>query len=364
MKILTVLGTRPEIIRLSEVIPALDKVSQHTVVYTGQNFDASLSTQFFEGFSLRAPDLQWEIAANHMAQQMPLLWENMSRTLERVKPDRVLLLGDTNSALTALVAARSGIPVYHMEAGNRCYDDTVPEEINRRVIDHVSHILMPYTYRSMENLVREGIERHRIVVTGNPIYEVLEKNALGIRSSPILGRLGVASHEYFLVTVHRSENVDNPERLRGIYDALVSMLDTFGMPMIISLHPRTRDRLEREGLGLQHPSMKVLDPLGFHDFIRLEQDAALVLTDSGTVQEECAIFGVPSITLRTVTERPETIECGSNVLAGTCSQSILDAATLVMGQADFHWTPPREYLLSNVSDIVTRVLLGESLWRR
>ncbi len=363
MKILTVLGTRPEIIRLSGIIPMLDQISEHAVVYTGQNFDASLSTQFFHEFGLRSPDEQWEVTGRNISQQMPVIWDHMSRTLDRVKPDRVLVLGDTNSGLTALVAARAGIPVYHMEAGNRCYDDRVPEEINRRVIDHVSHILMPYTYRSMENLVREGIDRHRIVVTGNPICEVLEKNAGGIRSSQILERLKLVPREYFLVTVHRSENVDSPVRLKGIYDALFQILAIFGMPMVISLHPRTRDRLQREGWSLNHPAMTVMEPLGFHDFARLEHDAGLVLTDSGTVQEECAIFRVPSVTLRNVTERPETIECGSNVLAGTECHSIVAAATLALTQANYGWTPPAEYLRPHVSEIVSRVLLGESLWR-
>ncbi len=362
MKILTVLGTRPEIIRLSVIAPLLDQSAQHTVVYTGQNFDRTLSTQFFEEFGLRAPDEHWNITATRLAQQLSLIWENMSRTLDRVQPDRLLVLGDTNSGLAALVAARSGIPVYHMEAGNRCYDDSVPEEINRRVIDHVSHMLLPYTHRSMENLVREGIDRHRIVVTGNPIFEVLQKNEAGIQASRVVDRLGLVPKEFFLVTAHRSENVDNPVRLGEIFEGLIKMLDLFQMPMVVSLHPRTRDRLNQARMHLRHPLLKMLEPLGFYDFVRLEQEAGLVLTDSGTVQEECAIFGVPSVTLRHVTERPETIECGSNILAGTKPERILEAATLAMTQAEFRWQPPSEYLVPHVSQIVSRVLLGESLW--
>jgi UDP-N-acetylglucosamine 2-epimerase (non-hydrolysing) len=261
-----------------------------------------------------------------------------------------------------LVAARAGIPVYHMEAGNRCYDDNVPEEVNRRVIDHVSHMLLPYTHRSMENLVHEGIDRRRIVVTGNPIFEVLQKNTAGIQASCIMERLDLVPKEFFVVTVHRSENVDNPVHLGEIFEGLTQMLDLFQMPMVVSLHPRTRDRLDRARMNLHHPLLKVLEPLGFYDFIRLEQEAGLVLTDSGTVQEECAIFGVPSVTLRHVTERPETIECGSNVLAGTKPQRILEAATLAMTQSEFRWQPPPEYLVPHVSQIVSRVLLGESLW--
>lgn len=362
MRILTVLGTRPEIIRLSVIAPLLDQSAEHFMVYTGQNFDPGLSAQFFEEFGLRAPDEHWNMTGTHAAQQLPWIWEHMSRTLDRVQPDRVLVLGDTNSGLAALVAARAGIPVYHMEAGNRCYDDRVPEEINRRVIDHVSHILLPYTHRSMENLVREGIDRHRIVVTGNPIFEVLQKNAAGIQASRVMARLDLVPKEFFLVTVHRSENVDSPVHLREIFEGLTQMLDLFQMPMVLSLHPRTRDRLEKARISLHHPLLKVLDPLGFYDFVRLEQESGLVLTDSGTVQEECAIFGVPSITLRHVTERPETIECGSNVLAGTEPQRILEAATLAMTQPEFKWQPPTEYLVPHVSQIVSRVLLGESLW--
>ncbi len=362
MKILTILGTRPEIIRLSRIVPALDRAVPHVMVYTGQNFDPSLSTQFFEEFGLRAPDEHWQINARHVSQQLPLMWENTVRILDRVQPDRVLILGDTNSGLAALVASRVGIPVYHLEAGNRCYDSSVPEEWNRRIIDHVSHILMPYTHRSMENLVKEGIDRHRIVVTGNPIFEVLQSSTPGIQSSQVVQQLNLVPKEFFLVTVHRCENVENPVRLHGIFDALVQLVDTFGMSMVISLHPHTRDRLSKERIDVRHPLIKILEPLGFYDFIRLEQEAGLVLTDSGTVQEECAIFGVPSITLRNVTERPETIECGSNVLAGTESRRILQAATVVMTQASFKWQPPPEYLAPHVSEIVTRVLLGESLW--
>src|SRR5205823_3303993 len=220
--------------------------------------------------------------------------------------DRVLILGDTNSGLAALVAARLGIPVYHMEAGNRCYDDRVPEEINRRVIDHASTILMPYTARSKDNLVREGIERERIFVTGNPIFEVLQAFEPKIESSTAMDRLGVAAGGYFLATLHRAENVDAAPRLAQLLDGLAAAGREYTLPVLVSLHPRTADKMKQ--FGISGAGLRLLPPLGFFDFVKLEKHARAVLSDSGTVQEECAIYGVPNVTVRDVTERAETIE--------------------------------------------------------
>jgi UDP-N-acetylglucosamine 2-epimerase (non-hydrolysing) len=277
-----------------------------------------------------------------------------------LRPDRLLILGDTNSGLSAFPAARMRIPVFHMEAGNRCYDDRVPEEINRRVIDHCSDVLMPYTERSAENLVREGIARDRVFVTGNPILEVLDAYADRIDGSHVLARFALEAGGYFLVTLHRAENVDEPERLESFLRGLSLVAEAHAKPMIVSVHPRTADKLARFGLAPESGRVRLMPPLGFFDFVKLEKNALCVLSDSGTVQEECAIFHVPNVTLRDVTERPETIECGSNILAGAASESIASAVAIALGTST-QWTAPPEYLARDVSRTVAKIVLG--YWR-
>lgn len=355
MKVMTIFGTRPEIIRLSQVIRELDPVCEHVLVHTGQNFDARLSDIFFKDLKVRAPDVHLGVCASGFAEQAGEIIARIGAVLTTHRPDRVLILGDTNSGLAAVVAARMGTPVYHMEAGNRCYDNRVPEEINRRIIDHTSDVLLPYTYRSKENLVREGIERRRIFVTGNPIREVIDRHGEAIRASRILDSLDVHSRGYALATVHRAENVDTAERLSRIFAGLQGVAEQCGVPVIVSVHPRTADRLSRSGIAIETAQVRLISPLGFLDFIRLEQEALVVLTDSGTVQEECCIFGVPNVTLRDVTERPETIECGSNILAGADPDVILSSVRHVLG-ADRNWTPPEEYMRLDVASTVARIV--------
>jgi UDP-N-acetylglucosamine 2-epimerase (non-hydrolysing) len=362
MKVVTLFGTRPEIIRLSAVIRALDRFCTQVLVHTGQNYDPQLSDVFFRELGVRAPDVHLGIGATSgFAAQAAAILEKSGEVLEREKPDRVLILGDTTSGLAAIVAARLGIPVYHMEAGNRCYDDRVPEEINRRVIDHSSTVLMPYTERSKDNLVREGIERERIFVTGNPIYEVLQYHAPHIDASDVLDRQGVSDRGYLLVTLHRAENVDEPQRLSRILDALAAAGEGHRLPVLVSVHPRTADRMQQ--FGVRGTGMTLLRPLGFFDFVKLEKRARAVLSDSGTVQEECAIFGVPNVTLRDVTERAETIECGSNVLSGSTGPDIRRALCVAL-ETPSNWTPPREYVVADVSRTVTKIVLGYTSIRR
>ncbi len=357
MKIVTLFGTRPEIIRLSRIIPALDRLCDQVVVHTGQNHDPALSDIFFSELKLRAPDLHFGIRADGFAEQASRILACTGEMLARVKPDRMLILGDTNSGLAVVVAARLGIPVYHMEAGNRCYDDRVPEEINRRVIDHCRAVLMPYTHRSKENLLREGIERHRVFVVGNPIFEVLQAESATVAGSDVLARLGLQPNGFFRVTLHRAENVDEPARLERLVRALSLVADTHALPLIASVHPRTADKLARFGVAPQSARIRLLPPLGFHDFVALERQARCVLSDSGTVQEECCIFRVPNVTLRDVTERPETIECGSNVLTGSDPDAVLRAVGAVLARPAA-WEPPAEYLEAHVSETVVRILLG------
>lgn len=359
MKVVTLFGTRPEIIRLSCVIKHLDLFCDQVLVHTGQNYDKNLSDIFFEELGLRSPDIHLGIQATIFADQVGQIIARAGEVFARVKPDRVLLLGDTNSALAAIVAARMGIPVYHMEAGNRCYDDRVPEEINRRIIDHCSNVLMPYTHRSKENLLREGIERQRIFVIGNPIYEVLNTHTEQIEDSDVLTRLNIDPQKYFLVTLHRAENVDNPTRLEQLLRGLALVADTYQEPVVVSLHPRTADKMSRFGLDPQSERVRLLTPMGFFDFVKLERHARCVLSDSGTVQEECCIFRMPNVTVRDVTERAETVEVGSNILTGADPEVILQSVRLVLGTGRA-WNPPTEYVEPEVSRAVAKIVLGYS----
>lgn len=356
MKILTVLGTRPEIIRLSRVIEKLDSICDHFLVHTGQNFDPNLNDIFFQQLGVRAPDVYLH-AKGPFGEQVGIILSKIEQVMLAEKPDKFLVLGDTNSALAAIVAKRLGIPVYHMEAGNRCYDDRVPEEVNRRIIDHCSDMLMPYTERSRQNLLREGITGQRIYVTGNPILEVINHYQPQIHEAGVFDRLDVAPGEYFLVTLHRAENVDSEARLKQFADSLDRIQKQYEYPVIVSTHPRTRSRLEAFGITVNNPDIHLMEPFGFFDFVALEQKAFCVLSDSGTVQEECAIFKVPNVTLRDVTERPETIECGSNILTGADPIQILDCVNTVLSRPA-NWNPPVEYLVENVSQTVIKILMG------
>ena len=363
MKIVTVLGTRPEIIRLSRVIEKLDTACDHVLVHTGQNFDPKLSDVFFDELGVRKPNHYLGVQASSFGEQVGKILAEGERTLRAEKPDRVLILGDTNSGLVAFVCKRMGIPVYHMEAGNRCYDDRVPEEVNRRVIDHSSDVWMPYTERSRQNLLREGIAGERIYVTGNPILEVIEHYEARIEASRALDELKVEPRRYFLVTMHRAENVDVEPRLRSLVAALDALHREHKVPIVVSTHPHTQKRMEAAGLSGAAKPIRFLPPFGLFDFVKLERNAVCVLSDSGTVQEECCIFHVPNVTLRDVTERPETVECGSNILAGADPDVILRCVRIVLAQGT-DWRVPPEYLARSVSDTVVKLVLGFREGRR
>lgn len=356
MKVLTLLGTRPEIIRLSLVIAGLDRVCEHVLVHTGQNYDPRLKDLFFEELGVRAPDVTLG-ASGGFGEQVGAILSGCERLFTEHRPDRVLILGDTTSGLGAIVAKRMGIPVYHMEAGNRCYDDRVPEEVNRRIIDHSSDLLLPYTENSRRNLLAEGIPDGRILVTGNPIWEVIRHHQPRIDASGILGELGIPSKRFFLVTLHRAENVDEKARLLRFTEALARVQREHGLPVIISTHPRTKAKMEAFGVEAGGADLRFLPPFGFFDFLALETHAACVLSDSGTVQEECCLLQVPNVTLRDVTERPETLECGSNLLSGSDPDAIARCVRMALASpAD--WTPPAEYRRTNVSGTVVRILTG------
>ena len=357
MKIMTIMGTRPEIIRLSQIIPLLDGFCDHILVHTGQNYDSTLKELFFNELGIRVPDYLFDCKAGTPTADISKILVESEKVLAKEKPDRLLILGDTNSALSAFVAKRMGIPVFHMEAGNRCYDDRVPEEVNRRVIDHCSDVLMPYTERSRFNLLREGIPSNRIFVTGNPIKEIIDHYSFQIENSKALERFGLEPSKYFLVTLHRAENVDVEERLKKLVETLRKLHTKYGLPIVFSVHPRTRSQLQKQVLSMEGDGIIASEPMGLFDFVRLEKSAACVLTDSGTVQEECCIFNVANVTLRDVTERPETIEVGSNILSGVEPHSILRCVDAVLSKPS-SWTPPLEYLSGNVSNTAARIVLG------
>jgi UDP-N-acetylglucosamine 2-epimerase (non-hydrolysing) len=335
----------------------LDRLCEHVVVHTGQNYDPKLKDIFFKELGVRAPDRCLDAAGSSLGQSLGRIFERGAAALRELKPDRVLILGDTNSSLLAIVAKRMGIPVFHMEAGNRCYDDRVPEEVNRRVIDHSSDILMPYTERSRMNLLREGIAGEHIFVTGNPIHEVIRHYEPQIKRSTALRHLRLRPGKYFLVTAHREENVDVAERLRSIVQALDRTQKEYRLPIVVSTHPRTRKRIESSGVRLGNTQVRFLEPFGFFDFIALERSALCVLSDSGTVQEECCILHVPTVTLRDTTERPETVECGSNMLVGVQPENVLRGVRTVL-QEGREWAPPPEYLAERVSETVVKIVLG------
>lgn len=358
MKVMTILGTRPEIIRLSIIINKLDQYAQkHTLVHTGQNFTKTLSDIFFKQLQIRKPDYVLLNQQQSLGEQLAAMYTNLETLFLKEQPDKVLILGDTNSGLSAILAERMGIPVVHMEAGNRCFDLEVPEEKNRRVIDAISSFNLPYTPQSKENLVREGVPRNRIIVSGNPIYEVLEHYKSEIDQSNILTTLKLKEEDYFLVTTHRAENVDHPDRLLEIMTGLNMVAEAYGKRVICSIHPRTKSRIQSMSALEVHPLVEFHEPFGFFDFVKLEKHAFCVLTDSGTVQEECCLFHVPTVTIRKTTERPETIECGSNMLSGIDANQIVNCVHVMVNQPKT-WSYPDGYDHKNVSDKVIKILLG------
>jgi UDP-N-acetylglucosamine 2-epimerase (non-hydrolysing) len=356
VKVVTILGTRPEVIRLCRVVEKLDGLCEQVIIHTGQNYDPRLNDVFFEELGVRAPDHHLG-ARGSFGEQLGTIVAGCERILRAAAPDRFLVLGDTNSSLGAVAAKRLSIPVYHMEAGNRCYDDRVPEEVNRRIIDHSSDVLLPYTESSRQNLLREGIPRERTFVTGNPILEVMEHFADPIAKSGILAELGLRERSYFLVTLHRAENVDVEERLVSLTGAFERIARHYDLPVVVSTHPRTRARLAAAAITSGSEHVRYLEPFGFFDFVHLEREAACVLSDSGTVQEETCILGVPNVTLRDVTERPETLDCGSGMLVGADPERILLGVEAALA-AEPRWEAPPEYLRRDVSDTVVRILLG------
>lgn len=350
IKVVTVMGTRPEMIRLSRVVARLDRSTVHIVVHTGQNYDYELNEIFFDDLGLRRPDYFLNADTSSLGATLGDILAKTEGVLEQERPHAMLMLGDTNSCISAVMARRMKIPVYHMEAGNRCFDENVPEEVNRRLVDHVADYNLVYTEHARRNLLGEGLHPSRIMLTGSPMREVLDHHLTAILSSDVLSRQGFVDGEYILVSMHREENVDDPARLSSLLRALQMLGEDYGLPVLVSTHPRTRKRLERQPTELTE-KLILHPPFGFTDYVRLQQSARVVLSDSGTISEESTMLGFPAVTLRDSIERPEAIDTGGIVCASVDTDAIVNAVAIVLDQFEHEGRAaiPAEYLIPDTS---------------
>jgi UDP-N-acetylglucosamine 2-epimerase (non-hydrolysing) len=360
LKVMTIVGTRPEIIRLSRVIERLDQHCEHVLVHTGQNYDYELNEVFFSDLAIRKPDAFLEAAGASAAETIGQVIIAADKVMEQHQPEALLLLGDTNSCLAAIAAKRRKIPIFHMEAGNRCFDFRVPEEINRRIVDHTSDINLTYSDIAREYLLREGLPPDQVIKTGSPMREVIEHYRAGIEGSDVLTRLGLTERRYFVVSSHREENVDSPRNLQRLFDVLNALAQQYGEPVIVSTHPRTRKRMEALGLGA-HPLVQFHKPFGFLDYVRLQTGARAVLSDSGTITEESSILNFPALNLREVHERPEGFEEAAVMFVGLDVNRVLQGLEVLASQprgAERSLRMVNDYEPANVSDKVLRIILS------
>ena len=356
IKVVTIVGTRPEIIRLSRLIPKLDEYTDHVFVHTGQNSDPKLNDVFFADLELRQPDYYLNVDTSSMGSVMGDTIKKSEELLLKEKPDAVMILGDTNSAVAAIVAERMQIPVYHMEAGNRSFDANVPEELNRRMVDHVASFNLPYNDYSLRNLLDEGIHPRDICITGSPIREIYEHYKGKIAKSHVLKELGLQKDGYFLVSVHRQENVDLPERLRAVIECLTAVRDKWGLPVLVSTHPRTKARLEKLGL-LEVEGLNFHEPFGYLDYNNLQMNARCVISDSGTISEEASVIGFPAVSLRDSIERPESIDAGAMILTGLDPYNLVQSITAQLKLSEPS-AIPRGYETSDFSSRVLKYLFS------
>ena len=360
MHVMTVVGTRPEIIRLSRVMAKIDDCYEHTIVHTGQNYDYELNQIFFDDLGVRKPDHFLNAAGKNAAETIGQIIIKIDEVLEATKPDALLVLGDTNSCLAAIPAKRRKIPIFHMEAGNRCFDMRVPEEINRRIVDHTADINLTYSDIAREYLLAEGLPADRIIKTGSPMFEVLTHYADGIEHSNVLERLHLKSGEYFVVSAHREENIDSDKNLMNLVDALNKVAETYQLPVIVSTHPRTQKRIDAKGVVF-NSHVQLLKPLGFKDYVKLQKEARAVLSDSGTITEESSILNFPAINIREAHERPEGMEEGTVMMTGVDPERILQALDMIKDQSRNENRLLRrvnDYSMPNVSDKVARIILS------
>lgn len=361
LRVVTIVGTRPEVIRLAAVIKRLDGAVDHVLVHTGQNYDHELNQQIFDDLGLRKPDVVFEPNRSSLGGMIGDILAETEATLRRLKPDAVLVLGDTNSCLAAIMAKRLHIPVFHMEAGNRCFDENVPEETNRRIIDHIADFNLTYTEHARRNLLAEGLSARRIYVTGSPMREVLSNNRDGIDQSKVLEEMGLEKKSYVLVSTHREENVDHPSRLAQLLAMLEDVAKEFKVPVLVSAHPRLRKRLESRQTILSD-QIRIHRPFGFHDYNRLQMNSLCTVSDSGTISEESAVLGFPAVTIRTSIERPEAMDTGTIVVTGIDSKNVIPAMHSVIAQYESGEIPevPMDYRIENTSQRVVNLIIGLS----
>jgi UDP-N-acetyl-L-fucosamine synthase len=360
LKVMTILGTRPEIIRLSCVMQALDRHVHHCIVHTGQNYDYELNEIFFNELNIRKPDYFLNVDPSSLGSVLGNILISIEKVLLTERPDAVLILGDTNSSIAGIMAKRMRIPIYHMEAGNRCFDLNVPEEINRRIIDHISDFNLVYTEHARRHLLSEGLPHRRIYLTGSPMKEVIMTNIERIKSSTSLIRLGLTEKGYFLASVHREENVDNEANLLKLCDAFDMICAAYNLPIIVSTHPRTAKRLAQLSRGVSNPLIHFMKPFGYFDYNKLQMNAFCVISDSGTICEEAALLSFPAITVRNAMERPEALDTGNIILSGLEPSTILYSIQVVTEEAkDGKQNPiPFEYEIENVSSRVLKLIIG------
>jgi len=371
LKVATVIGTRPEIIRLSRVLSRLDQACEHVLIHTGQNYDYELNQIFFNDLGIRKPDYFLDSAkgSNSAAQTIGNLIGSVDQVLEKVKPDALLVLGDTNSCLSVIPAKKRKIPVFHMEAGNRCFDERVPEEINRRIVDHTADINMPYSSIAREYLLREGLPPDSVIKTGSPLFEVLNFYRSKIELSDVLTRLKIQPKEFFLVSCHREENVDNSSLFKRFIEMLNGLVKKFDQPIILSAHPRTKKRITESGLTLD-PKIVTLKPFGFFDYVKLQLNARVVLSDSGSISEEASILNIPALNIREAHERPEAMEEAPVMMVGLNLDRVYQAIELLEQDGQKSFRIVADYQITNVSEKVVRILhsytdyVNRTVWKK
>lgn len=360
LKVMTILGTRPEIIRLASVMDTLEKFTDHKLVHTGQNYDYELNQVFFDELGVREPDYFLNVDTSSLGKVLGEILIKTEEVILKEKPEAVLVLGDTNSAIAIMMAKRMKVPTYHMEAGNRSFDANVPEEINRKVVDHLADFNLVYTEHARRHLISEGLSHRFIYVTGSPMLEVLNSKKEEIESSNILSKLQLEKQKYFIVSVHREENVDNPESLKKVVHCLNELHDKYGYPVVVSTHPRTKNRLEQLSLDAGVRDIRFLKPFGFFDYNKLQKESFCAISDSGTISEESAMLDFPAVTIRQSIERPEALDAGSIVLSGLDSDILISAVDLVIKEDDLFplREVPAEYTVENTSLRVVKLILG------
>ena len=359
LKIMTVVGTRPEIIRLSAVMNKLDSIDsiEHIIVHTGQNYDYELNEVFFQDFGLRKPDYFLDAALGSAAETIGNILIKIDPILEQIKPDAMLILGDTNSCLCAIPAKKRHIPIFHMEAGNRCFDQRVPEETNRKIVDHIADINLTYSSIAREYLLKEGLPPDRVIKTGSPMYEVIHSKLQDIEKSDILEKLSLQKNNYFVVSAHREENISNDSLFHSLVDTLNTIADVYNLPVIVSTHPRTRNKIEEQNIKF-HPLVNLMKPLGFNDYVKLQKESKAVISDSGTISEESSILKFPALNIREAHERPEAMEEASVMMVGLNKDRILQALQILELQTEDTLRLVQDYSMPNVSDKVVRIIVS------